>query len=145
MFRKHFSEQLGGAPSTFARSHSSTLDSLTGLVSKISGIGASSVVPGLSSLAKSFRCASLGAGGEDRIRGVLCRRFPRVFACLYFPLIFKSACLLSPPPCSGVVAFFKSCSKIRAPPFFLVSVANLGLHVFVRRVSRVVLGWVGSR
>ncbi len=44
-----------------------------------------------------FRSASLGAGGEDRIRGVLSRRFPRVFACLYYPLIFKSACLLSPP------------------------------------------------
>ncbi len=96
-FRAHFAEQLGGTPSTFASSHSATLDSLTNSASPNKGIGVTGVLPGISALARCFRSASLGAGGEDRIRGVLPRRFPRAFACLYFPLVFKSTCLLSPP------------------------------------------------
>ncbi len=97
VFRAHFAEQLGGSPSTFAASHTSTLESLSGSVSPLKGIGVTGVLPGVSALAKCFRSASLGAGGEDRVRGVLPRRFPRAFACLYFPLVFKSSCLLSPP------------------------------------------------
>ncbi len=97
VFRAHFSEQLGGCGDTFARLHSATLDSLTESVSSRKGIGVTGVLPGVSSLARCFRSASMGAGGEDRIRGALPRRFPRAFACLYFPLVFKSSCLLSPP------------------------------------------------
>ncbi len=98
VFRAHFADQLGGSPSTLEVAHSATLDSLHDLATPAKGIGVSGVIPGISGLAKSFRSASLGAGGEDRIRGVLSRRFPRVFACLYYPLIFKSSCILSPPP-----------------------------------------------
>ncbi len=97
VFRNHLARQLGGTPSTFERAHSNSLDSLRDLSSTASGIGAACVVPGISALAKLFRSASLGAGGEDRIRGKLCRRFPRAFACLYYPLVFKTSCLLSPP------------------------------------------------
>ncbi len=98
VFRQHFASQLGGSQSTFASSHKSSLESLCDIETNISGIGASAIVPGISELAKLLNSASLGAGGEDRIRGKLCRRFPRVFACLYYPLVFKSSCLPSPPP-----------------------------------------------
>ena len=97
VFRAHFADQLGGSTSTMEVAHLATLESLHELVTPAKGIGVSGVLPGLSGLAKLFRSASLGAGGEDRIRGVLSRRFPWVFACLYFPLISKSSCLLSPP------------------------------------------------
>ncbi len=98
VFRSHFSSQLGGVDSTFERAHSDSLDSLHDLRSSVSGVGAASVIPGVCALAKLLRSASLGAGGEDRIRGKLCRRFPRALACFYYPLIFKSSCLLPPPP-----------------------------------------------
>ncbi len=97
VFRSHFADQLGGSSSTFAVAHRSSLDSLHDLKTPLQGIGVSGVLPGISGLARCFRSASLGAGGEDRIRGVLSRRFPRVFACLYYPLVFKATCLLSPP------------------------------------------------
>ncbi len=96
--RSHFSSQLGASFGTIERSHSDSLDSLRDLKVSTSGVGASSVFPGISSLAKLLKSAGLGAGGEDRVRGQLCRRLSRAFSCLYYPLMFKLACLLSPPP-----------------------------------------------
>ncbi len=63
VFRAHFSSQLGGSFGTFEQSHSDSLDSLRDLKTHSSGVGAASVVPGISSLAKLFNSASLGAGG----------------------------------------------------------------------------------
>ena len=97
VFRKHFASQLGGSDSTFEATISSNLDSLRDIKFSASGVGASAIIPGISEPTKLFKCASVGAGGEGRIRGNLSRRFPRVFACLYYPLVFKSSCLMSPP------------------------------------------------
>ena len=41
--------------------------------------------------------ASLGAFGEDRILGTNQRLFPRLFTLMYYPLIFKTFCMLHPP------------------------------------------------
>ena len=100
LFRDHFGAQLSGCGTSFANLHQHTLDDLSDLSwagSGAGGAGAAALVPGVCELAKLFKKASLVACGEDRICGQLCCRFPRIFSCLYFPLIFKSICLASPP------------------------------------------------
>ena len=140
--RSHFSSQLGASFGTIERSHSDSLDSLRDLKVSTSGVGASSVFPGISSLAKLLKSAGLGAGGEDRVRGQLCRRLSRAFSCLYYPLMFKLSCLLSPPPSNGVVVSFKSYLRTRARPPPLIIIVILCSALSLVSVSLVILGLI---
>ena len=68
MFREHFGAQLGGSCCNFEALLGKCLDDLTGVSLPARSEGAPSVVPGISELAKLFKKAILGAGG-DRISG----------------------------------------------------------------------------
>jgi hypothetical protein len=54
-------------------------------------------LPGFTQLASLATCASTGAFGEGCVSGLVARRFPEVFAALYFPVFAKSYLSLHPP------------------------------------------------
>ncbi len=90
-FRRHVGAQLAGTDRTFqALLEKDCLESANITCDLSCAEGIAECLPGCSELSHFLARSSKGACGENNLLGCIARRFPRVFAHLYFPLILNT-------------------------------------------------------
>ncbi len=96
--RAHFSEQLGGSSSSLADLILCERKQSMEIQDVVASTGIGKCLPECCELAHYLSCSNNGATGEHNIRGKIYRRYPRLFASTYFPIVLKTFCRLSPRP-----------------------------------------------
>ncbi len=102
VFRSHFSDQMDGAVMSFEKlldlDVQSAVASDTPCFREIQQLGQFiSIIPGLTMLASMFSNASIGGHGEDKNCGSIFKKFPLLFAAVFYPIVFKLFSRLHPP------------------------------------------------
>ncbi len=119
IFREHFGAQLAGTVLPFkALLDKDRIDSLNVTCDASCAEGITECLPGCSELSHFFARSSKGACGENNLPGCIARRFPRLFSFLYFPLVLKSHCRVT-PLYNGEEESSTSCLKIKDPPLIV--------------------------